>query len=404
MGAGADSWDVCIVGGGVIGCATARALLAREPALRICLLEKEAQLALHQSGRNSGVVHVGYNQKPGTMKARFVVEGSRRLREYCSQRGVAVEEGGILVLARNADEESTLEILRQRGEANGAEVRVIGREELLQREPDAAGTSALFAPNGASFDSRAYVLALADDAKSTGAQIRTGEAVRESHESDDGVRIATGNSTVSARLLINCGGLHADRIAHRMGVGRNVRIVPFLGFYSELRPERRGLVRSHLYPCPDLEFPFLGVHLSRTFDGRVLVGPGSSVALGREAYRASGLNVRDLLDMALYRGFRRLIAWPRFRELVRKEWRKSVSRAAVAAEAKQLVPAIRAEDLLRGRAGIRAQLVDSDGRLVDDLAIETTARSIHVLNAVSPALTCSMPFADHITDLALQKL
>jgi L-2-hydroxyglutarate oxidase len=398
-------YDVVIIGGGVIGCGTARALALRQSGLKICLLEKEPELALHQSGRNSGVVHVGYNQKPGTLKARFVVEGSRRLREYCRGRGVTVVEDGILVLARDSAEEATLEVLRQRAEQNGAEVRHISRSELAEREPEATATAALLAPRGASFDSRSYVLALAEDARQSGVEVRTNQTVRELSEEDDRVRIGTGSRSLDARLVINCAGLHADRIAQQLGVGRDLRIVPFLGFYSELIPERRGLVRSHLYPAPDLEFPFLGVHLSRTFDGRVLVGPGSSLALGREAYERGAINAMNLVDLVdtfTYPGFLRLLGKPRFRQLVRQEWKKSVSRRAVAEEARHLLPAIRDEDLTAGRGGIRAQLVDMAGNLVDDLRIERTARSIHVLNAVSPALTCSLPFADHLANLALE--
>ena len=401
---GADSVDVCIIGGGVVGCGTARALLLREASLRVCLLEKESGVAQHQSGRNSGVVHAGYNQKPGTMKAKFVVEGSRRLRQYCRERDVALVEDGILVLARTAAEEETLETLRQRGEANGAEVRIIGRQEIADREPEAKAAAALFAPQGASFDSRSYVASLAEEAVARGVQFVFSRQVESVEETGSGVVVRSRNAEIHARLLVNAAGLHTDRIAAQLGVGGNLRIVPFLGCYSELRPDRRGLVRSHLYPCPDLEFPFLGVHLSRTFDGRVLVGPGSSLALGREAYTPRQARVQDILDVLGYPGFRRLFAKPRFRQLVRQEWRKSVSRSAVAQEAQRLAPALRVEDLVPSRAGIRAQLVSKEGDLVDDLVIKQTDRSVHILNAVSPALTCSLPFADHIAGIAMDML
>jgi (S)-2-hydroxyglutarate dehydrogenase len=379
-------------------------LLLREPSLKVCLLEKEDEPARHQSGRNSGVVHAGYNQKPGTLKARFVVEGSRRLRQFCRERGVPIVEDGILVLARTLEQEKTLDILRGRGEANEAEVRIIGSEELREREPEAYGKSALFAPRGASFDSRSYVAALAGDARDLGAELRFLQKVDTAEEASGVVVVRMGAEKIECRLLINAAGLHADRIARPMGVGIDLKIVPFLGYYSQLRPERCGLVRSHLYPCPDLEFPFLGVHLSRTFDGSVLVGPGSSLALGRESYSPGRIHIGDLLETAGYRGFQKLLAKPRFRQLVRNEWRKAFFRGAVVREAKRIVPALQTSDVIPARAGIRAQLVSTSGDLVDDLVIERTDRSIHVLNAVSPALTCSLPFADHVVNRALESL
>jgi len=372
--------------------------------LRVCLLEKEDGLAKHQSGRNSGVVHVGYNQKPGTLKAKFVVEGSRRLRAYCKEHSVPMNQDGILVLARNEAEEATLETLRQRGESNGADVRLIAQSEVTDREPEANAISALLAPNGASFDSRSYVASLASEAKELGTEILFSHPVEHVSEKSRGVSVRARGRDVSARLLINAAGLHADRVAAQLEVGLNLKIVPFLGYYSELKPERRELVKSHLYPCPDLEFPFLGVHLSRTFDGRVLIGPGSSLAMGREAYSPGQANVIDMLETVGYDGFRKLLTKPRFRQLIRQEWRKSVSRAAVTKEAQRILTALSVDDVVPSRAGIRAQLVDRDGNMVDDLVVERTERSLHVLNAVSPALTCSLPFADHIVEQAIQIL
>jgi (S)-2-hydroxyglutarate dehydrogenase len=396
--------DVCITGAGVIGCALARALLVREPRLCVRVLEKEPEPALHQSGRNSGVVHAGYNQKPGTQKAEFVVRGSRALRQYCREHGVGVVEDGILVVARTPEEEATLGTLLERGIANGATVRLVGREEMRTIEPEVAGIAALHAPEGASLDARNYVLALAEDARSLGATLSCGDAVCALAETGGAVEVRTARESIKARIFVNCGGLHADRLAARMGVGAGYRIVPFRGYYSELVENQRSRVQAHIYPCPDLAFPFLGVHLSRTFDGHVLVGPGAALALGREAYGTFGVNLGDSVDLVRRAGFWRLVGSQRFRALVRSEWRKSVSRGAVAAEASELVPGIRREHLVPYRAGIRAQLVGRDGRLVDDLVVEETPRSVHVLNAVSPALTCSLPFAERLAEQTLGKL
>jgi L-2-hydroxyglutarate oxidase len=401
---GGERFGVCIAGGGVLGCAVARALLQRQPHLSLCLLEKEADTGLHQSGRNSGVVHAGYNQKPGSLKARFVVEGSRRLRQFCREHSVALKEDGILVLARNESEAATLQTLYERGQANGAQVQLVEKADIAAFEPEAAGRAALWAKEGASFDARGYVRALRQEAVCQGAEVRVSAAVTGLEEQADGVVVRTARGNLLARVFVNAAGLHADRLAARLGVGQEYRIVPFRGYYSELIPERRALVRAHIYPCPDLNFPFLGVHLSRTFDDRVLVGPGAALALGREAYEISNLQASDVLEMLAFSGFWRLLTRPEFRGLLRQEWKKSLSPAAVAAEARQLVPAARPEDLMPSRAGIRAQLVARDGRLVEDLVVETTPRSVHILNAVSPALTCSLPFADHIAAQVLERL
>ncbi len=386
-----ERFDVIIVGGGVIGCATARAIALEHPTLSVCILEKEGDLALHQSGRNSGVVHAGYNQKPGSMKAQFVVEGSRRLRAFCRERGVAVVEDGILIVGRTG-QEPTLRELMGRGQANGAKIEWVEKSRLKELEPHAEGDCAIRAVEGASFDARGYVKALACEAK---VPVRLGERVLRVREGAD-VSVETTKGSYSGRVLFNAGGVHADTIAHQLGVGRGYQILPFRGEYWELVGDAKGLVRSHIYPCPDLQFPFLGVHLSRTFDQRVIVGPSAALVPGREAYGRFSFNVRDLLEMIEWRGLRRMIASSEFWRLFRREWRKTFFLAAVVREIQQLVPAITKKDVTRSTAGIRAQVVDRDGKLVDDLVIVETAKTVHALNAVSPALTCSMPFADHV--------
>lgn len=394
-------FDVVIAGGGVIGCATARTLSQAHPSLTVCLLEKEPELALHQSGRNSGVVHAGYNQTPGTLKARFVVEGSRRLREFCRAKGVPLVEHGIVIVAQTPAEIETLRELMRRGQANGAKVEWADQTRLKALEPHADGLAALLAPEGASLDSRAYVLALAAEAR---VEFGMTEPVTALREMTTHVEVTTPKRRLQAGLFFNAAGLYADRLAQMVGVGEDYRIMPFRGEYCELIPERRALVRSHVYACPDLHFPFLGVHLSRTFDDRVLVGPGALLVPGREAYGRFNLNVGDCLEMAGYQGFWRMVASPTFRQLFTREWKKSLFRSQVLKEARRLVPALGPGDLVPSRSGIRAQLVSRDGRLVDDLVIEQTGRTIHALNAVSPALTCSLPFADHILALIRQKL
>ena len=396
--------DVVIIGGGVIGCATARALLQSGRARNVLILEKEDSLALHQSGRNSGVVHVGYNQKPGTLKAKFVVEGSRRIREYCKSHRVECVEDGILVVARTDAEMSTVRELHRRGTENGARVEVIDTDDLVKLEPHAVGVGALYAPEGASFDSRQFVLALADEAKSLGAQVHLREPVSFLTETAGGVTVTTSKRTLQAKLLINAAGLHADRFAQMLGRGCGFQIIPFKGEYYELISERRQLVRSHIYSAPDLNFPFLGVHFSRTIDGRVIVGPGALLAGGRECYSRFQVDLGDCGKMAAFKGFWKMLGSPNMRELTVREWKKSLFKGAVVNEGQQLLPELKHADLVRGSCGIRAQLVSDEGQLVDDLTMDETDRSIHILNAVSPALTCSLPFADHVAELAERKL
>lgn len=379
--------DVAIVGAGAVGLSTAKALA--EQGRSVLVLEKEAGPAAHQSGRNSGVIHPGYNLTPGSRKAEYCVEGSRRLREYCAARGVKVEQGGILVVARTEGEAATLRRLDDRARANGVRARLLDEAGICVVEPHAAGIAALHAPEGASFDAPAYVRALAEDAQKAGARIQYGVRVQDP-------------ARVEARVVVNAAGLHADRLAGALCP--DMRIVPFRGYYAELAPERAGLVRSHVYAAPDLEFPFLGVHLSRRVDGRVLVGPGAMLAFGREAYRFHHANAKDLASTLAWPGSWRFLARQSVLGFMKDEVAKSLSRRALAREAARLVPGLKASDLAPSFAGNRAQMIDRDGRLVEDIVVRETERSVHVLNAVSPGLTCSLPFGEALARLAIAKL
>ena len=398
------NFDIIIIGGGVVGCSVARTLSIKHPKLKIILVEKEKELGTHQSSRNSGVVHAGYNQKPGTLKAKFVVEGSRRLRQFCKERKIPLVEDGILVVARNHNEINTLKELLKRGTANGARVELIDEKQVREVEPYAEGCAGLFAPEGASFDSNSYVLALAEDAKKIGAVISLSEQVTSFSENYSDVIVNTNRRKLGGGVVINAAGVYADRLAHFLGVGEGYQIIPFKGQYYELVPEKRSWVHSHIYPPANLNFPFLGVHLSKNYNGHVKVGPGAVLALSRECYDLSKCNLLDLLRTFCYPGLWRMFASQEFRSLMKKEWKKSFFKRAVLNEARQLVPRLKIRDIIRGICGIRAQLVSKDGRLVDDLIIEETPKSIHILNAVSPALTCSLPFADHIASLVEKKL
>lgn len=360
------------------------------------VLEKEAEPARHQSGRNSGVIHAGYNLKPGTLKAKYCVEGSRQLRDYCRERGIPMVEGGILVVARREEERRTLGELHCRAQGNGVRTELVAGDEIPRIEPHARGIEALHAPEGASFDAEAYVRSLLAEATRLGAEVRCGITVRRVREGS-AVSVDTSAGPFSASALLNCAGLYADRIAGP--VARDLRIIPFRGYYAEVVPERRYLVRSHVYAVPDLTFPFLGVHLSRRVDGRVIVGPGAMLALGREAYRFAQVNFRDVLGTLTWPGFYSMFREARFRSLVVSEVRKSLSLAAVWREAQALVPELRRGDLVRSFAGNRAQVVSRTGELVDDIVVRETPKAVHVLNAVSPGLTCSLPFGEYLAAL-----
>ncbi|MHB8632641.1 MAG: L-2-hydroxyglutarate oxidase [Thermoplasmatota archaeon] len=392
--------QVVVLGAGAIGLATACALASEGH--QVTVVEKEGGAGRHQSSRNSGVIHAGYNLKPGSVKATYCREGNRRLRSYCEAHGVPVREGGILVVARTEGERGVLAELLRRGNANGCDVSLLSEGALHEREPHASGIEALLAREAASFDAAGYVEALAGEVRAAGATIHYGRRALGFREAPDGVTVATDGGPLKARVVVNAAGLFADRLA--AALCPDLRIIPFRGYYAELVPARRHLVKSHLYAPPDLAFPFLGVHVSRRFDGRVIVGPGAMVALGREAYSFWQANVRDLASTLSWPGFYRMLGRPQVRSLVRSEVAKSLSLGALAREAKGLVPELVPADLVRSFAGNRAQVVDRSGSLVEDIVVRETPHAVHVLNAVSPGLTCSLPFGDELARRAAAKL
>src|SRR2546422_673336 len=386
--------DVAIIGAGVVGCAIARELGGRFKS--VLLLDKEVAVGFHTSGRNSGVVHSGFNPKPGTLKAELCVEGSRLIRQYCKEREVPCEQVGTYVVAVEEAQVSVLEELKRRGEKNGVPaIEILTAEHVRAREPNVKGVAAMCSPTGAIVDSQALTRALADDAVKRGVTLALGSAVMRIAEVPDVAEITTRWDAYRARVVINCAGLHADRLAHMMGVGRDYTIAPFRGEYFVVRRPGQPLIRSMIYPVPHPKVPFLGVHLTRTVAGSVLVGPNAVPAFGREAYKRTDVNVRDLSDMVRHHGFWNALR--RNRALIAVAWnelRRSGSRRHFWKEASRLVEGLKLEELtLESRVGIRPQLIRSNGELVDDLVIETTAHTIHVLNVVSPGMTSALAFA-----------
>ncbi|MFB6103966.1 MAG: L-2-hydroxyglutarate oxidase [Halobacteriaceae archaeon] len=389
--------DVAVVGGGAIGCSTAWHL-ADATELDVCLIEKEEAVATHQSGRNSGVLHPGFNYEPGSVKAEFSTAGTRRAKRYCRERGVPLEEVGVVVVATTNAERDRLETLEDQAAANGVPAEIVGKDRLATLEPHAVGEAALHCPAAASIDARQYVYALARDARDAGVTFYLGAELTAVTDTDTEFSLTTSKGQISARYLINAAGLGADRIAHRLGIGSAYRIVPFRGEYRELVPDRRPLCQSMIYPTPDPDLPFLGVHFTRRVDDRVIVGPNAVLAGGREAYGRWEIDLSDLAATLGYTGFWRLFADPQMLRVAIAELHKTYRHERFVAAARSLVPDLDSADLVDSYAGIRAQVVRRDGVLVDDPIVEHGPRSTHVLNAVSPGLTASLPFGESIAE------
>ncbi|HZB77487.1 MAG TPA: L-2-hydroxyglutarate oxidase [Solirubrobacteraceae bacterium] len=390
---------VAIVGGGILGLALARLVVRERPDAGVLVLEKERDVALHQTGRNSGVVHAGLYYEPGSLKARLCRRGAGLLRAYCADHGLAYDECGKVVVATEEAELERLARLHARAVANGVPgAGLVDGTRLRQLEPHAAGLAALHSPHTAIVDFAAVARALADDVRAGGGELRLGVEVARVRD-DPGARpraeLADG-TVVEADAIVVCAGLHADRLARASGQPDDPRIVPFRGEYWALRPERTELVRGLIYPVPDPALPFLGVHLTRRVDGTVLIGPNAVLALAREGYRR-----RDV-DLAEAAG---TLRWSGTRRLARRHWRagaaelaRSASRRAFVHAARRYVPALRARDVVPAAAGVRAQAVGADGRLLDDFRLATSGRVTWVRNAPSPAATSSLAIAEELLD------
>ena len=392
-------YDVAVVGGGILGLSTAMALGERFAGLSVVVLEKEADIGLHQTGHNSGVIHSGLYYQPGSAKARLAVRGSDEMVAFCREHGIAHERCGKVVVAVVEREVERLERLAERGTANGVPgIRMLGPEELRELEPEARGLRALHVPSTGIADYGAVARQYRAEVEGRGGVVRTGTRVTNLELGADWVSIATTSGVVRARHLVNCAGLLADRVARLAGFEPGLRIVPFRGEYYALRPEARGLVRNLIYPVPDPTFPFLGVHFTRRLDGTVEAGPNAVLALRREGYRWRDVDPGDVWDAVSYRGFQRL---------ARRYWRtglgelhRSASRRAFTRALQALVPAVQSGDLVRAGAGVRAQALDADGTLVDDFRLIADERMIHVLNAPSPGATASLGIGEEIASMA----
>jgi (S)-2-hydroxyglutarate dehydrogenase len=389
--------DLAIIGGGILGTAVARELLRRRPGARLCLLEGERGLGHHQTGRSSGVIHAGIYYEPGSLKARLCVEGARALYEYCDEHGIPYKRSGKLVVAAGEGELGRLNELERRGLANQVpDLRRLSGEEIPEIEPHARGIAALHSPATGVVDFVAIAEAYAEDVRRAGGTIHPGTVVADAASDGSGLTLRHSRGTTAAAGAVFCAGLWSDRLAVACGAPADPRIVPFRGGYLRLPPAAAELVRANVYPVPEPDLPFLGAHLTRNFRGEVLVGPSALMAPARDAYELRRVSGRDL---------RETVAWPGTWKLMAKHWRAGLkelhhaaSRRAFVAEAARFVPALKGVKALPGPAGIRAQALGRDGKLVDDFVVHRTERAIHVRNAPSPAATSSLALAGLIAD------
>ncbi len=394
-----QEYDIAIVGGGIIGLSTAMHLMERFPRLHVAVVEKENELAAHQTGHNSGVIHSGIYYRPGSHKARFCVAGVRKLLDFCDENEIEYEQCGKVIVATDESELGRLEGLYERGTANGVEgLELVGPERLAEIEPHASGVKALWSPQTGIVDYRKVTSVYASRFEEAGGDIFAGTAVKDIERSAGSLALETTMGTLRARHLINCAGLYADRVAGMVEEKVDVRIIPFRGEYYTLRSESHHLVSGLIYPVPDPRFPFLGVHYTRNINGSVEAGPNAVLALSREGYRKRDVDIGETWGSVSYPGFWRMTLkhWKTGLGEMHRSYRKGV----FLRDLQRLLPDIREADLAPGGSGVRAQAVARDGTLLDDFNIIRGREAVHVLNAPSPGATSSLAIGEYIVDLA----
>jgi (S)-2-hydroxyglutarate dehydrogenase len=396
-------YDVLIIGAGIVGLGVALEITRRFPRQRLLVLEREGRIARHQSGHNSGVIHSGVYYKPGSLKARLCVRGAAAMVEFCHEHGIPHNVCGKVIVATRREELSGLAELKKRGEANGLTgLRVINSEQLREIEPHATGLQALAVPSTGTTDYALVCQKYAELIAANGGTVLTSAGARGIIRQTSEIVVETARGAFSTNFLINCAGLHSDRISRMAGDDPGVMIVPFRGEYYDLIPERAPLVRSLIYPVPDPRYPFLGVHFTRRVTGKVDAGPNAVLALAREGYRHSDINARDIASLFSFPGFWRM-AGQHWRNAL-SEWHRSVSKAAFVQALQRLLPEVNNNDLVPGASGVRAQALKSDGALVDDFQFVPSGKVLHVINVPSPAATASLMIGKAIVDTAAASL
>lgn len=387
-------YDFAIIGGGIVGLSTGMNLYKRFPNAKLVIIEKEARLAEHQTGHNSGVIHSGIYYKPGSFKARFAREGSKSMTEFCKTHGIDHDICGKVIVATKEDELPTLENLYKRGLENKLDIQKIDQSELKEIEPHVNGLSAIRVPQAGIVNYRQVSEKFAEIIQDSGGEIKLNSKVVSIQEEATGVTIETSKETVKANVVINCAGLHSDRVATLSGYKTDMKIVPFRGEYFKLKPEKRDLVKHLIYPVPNPDFPFLGVHFTRMIDGEIEAGPNAVLSFKREGYKKTDINLKDLYEVLSYGGFWKLAS--KFMKEGTKEYIRSFSKKQFTKSLQELIPDIREEDLITAPAGVRAQAISQDGSMVDDFHIIHGNRTIHVCNAPSPAATASIEIGKEV--------
>jgi len=394
-----SSKRISIIGGGIVGLATARKLAECCPSARVTVLEKEPKVCAHQSGHNSGVLHAGLYYKPGSLKARLAVSGVREMVAFCREHDVPHDICGKLVVAADESEVPRLQALYERGKQNGLEgLKYLGNPcQMREIEPHVGGVAALHVPQEGIVDYDKVCEAMRRGIEADGGSVTLAARVTSLRLQNGEWRIGSTAGEFSADFIVNCAGLHCDRVSELAGEMREVRIVPFRGEYYQIKPERQHLVRNLIYPVPDPQFPFLGVHFTRLIHGGIEAGPNAVLAFAREGYRKTDVKPADLWDALTFPGLWRFLA--KHKRMSWEELRRSFSRRLFCESLQRLVPEIRADDLAPGGAGVRAQAMSPDGNLVQDFYLLNRPRALHVLNAPSPAATASLAIGDEIAKL-----
>jgi (S)-2-hydroxyglutarate dehydrogenase len=388
--------DCAIIGGGIVGLSVGMALLKRQPGVKLLVLEKENALAAHQTGRNSGVIHAGIYYKPGSLKARFARDGNRSMVAFCQDHGIAHEVCGKVIVATEEKELPVLDSLYRRGLENGLNVVQVDREQVKEIEPHVRCLRGLQVPSTGIVSYRMVCEKFAELIREKGGVVRTEAQVFGIREHSGRHLLEIPNDEIEAKFLVNCGGLHSDRVARKAGLDVAARIVPFRGEYYELVPGKRHLVSALIYPVPDPAFPFLGVHFTRMIDGSVHAGPNAVLAFRREGYRKSDFSFGDLYETLTYRGFWN-VARRHYKEGLKEIWR-SLNKRAFVKSLQRLIPEVAETDLVAAPSGVRAQALLPDGNLVDDFLIERGTNSIHICNAPSPAATASLEIGKFVAN------
>ncbi len=396
-----QTFDITIIGGGIVGTATALSILKEKP-LKLLLLEAETSLAAHQTGNNSGVIHSGLYYKPGSLKATNCTTGREMLYAFCEEHNLPFDKCGKIVVATSKKEIAALDMLEERGRANGlAGIKRISSSEIKEHEPHASGIDGLFVPQTGIVDYVAVTNKYSELIRDNDGVIKTNSKVTSAKKDGKEFVIFTRHDEFKTKFVVNCSGLQSDRIAKLFGVDPKLQIIPFRGEYYKLKKEKEHLVKNLIYPVPDPEFPFLGVHFTRMIKGGVEAGPNAVLALKREGYKKTDFSIRDILEMKLYPGFWKMAA--KYYKMGFQEFRRSFSKELFVRSLQKLIPEIQMNDIEVGGAGVRAQALEHDGKLVDDFRIVEAERMVHILNAPSPAATASLSIGKIICEMVIKR-